>query len=111
MSLYNWNTELYKNVVKYFPKCWLRGKRGKRKLKHLSDAELSVCIGNSDIYPAGIQLVLNMGVLSINISGYDYGIYSHPVEDGKHVREYKNGPTGGQMGYYYPYKFRTIIFR
>ena len=77
----------------------------------MSDKELKICIENSDIYPAGIQILLNMGVLEFKNFGEYRGMYYHPIEECKHVRAYKSGPTGGQMGYYYPFKVRTLIFR
>ena len=110
MSLYQWNTQLYEKVSNIFPKCWLRGRKGRRILKHASDDELKMYIENVDIYLAGIQIILNMGVFEIKNYGMDYGIYYHPTEEGMHVREYKSGPTSGQMGYYYPFKRRTLMF-
>lgn len=77
----------------------------------MSDKELKICIENSDIYPAGIQILLNMGVLEFKNFGEVCGMYYHPIGDCKHVRDYKSGPTGGQMGYYYPFKRRTLIFQ
>ena len=52
-----------------------------------------------------------MGVIEFKNFGEGCGMYYHPIEDGKHVRAYKSGPTGGQMDYYYPFKERTLIFR
>ena len=77
----------------------------------MSDKGLKICIENSDIYTAGIQILLNMGIFEFKNFGEYCGMYYHPIEDCKHVRNYKSGPTGGQMGYYYPFKRRTLIFR
>ena len=54
MSLYQWNTQLYEKVSNIFPKCWLRGRKGRRILKHASDDELKMYIENVDIYLAAI---------------------------------------------------------
>ena len=111
MSLYKWDIKLYTLVSHYLPKCWLKGRKGRKLLPQMSDKELKICIENSDIYPAGIQILLNMGVLEFKNFGEGCGMYYHPIEDGKHVRAYKFGPTGGQMDYYYPFKRRALMFR
>lgn len=117
MTLYKWNTELYSTLNKYFPKCWIKAKHHLTyrnnfgELTILPSYELDRWIVNFDLYPAGMQIILNMGITEIKrFPGGDYSILPSPNEDCKHVREYRALSTGGQMGYYFPFKKRTLMF-
>ena len=125
MSLYKWSTELYNILKMYIPrsikskwkikKCFWKTKKHYNfgVLSRMSLSDLNTAIVNSDIYLAGIQLILNLGFTHIEHSPIgDYAMLSHPVEDGKHVREYRSNVGGGEMGYYYyPFKERTLMFK
>ena len=113
MALYQWNTEIYNITRKYFWKKWLKrgGPSPFGTLTVASAGELQTIISNIDIYPFGAQIIINLGVLGFDhFAGGDHSILPHPVEEGKHLREYIASPSGGQMGYLYPFKFRTAIF-
>ena len=114
MALYRWNTKLHNILKKYFPKFWLKKIHRYSsfgKIREVPLTELNTYVRNTDLYPVGIQVVLNLGAIEIDdFPGGDYGILPHPVEDGKHLREYESGPIEGHCGYFYPFKRRTLIF-
>jgi hypothetical protein len=80
-------------------------------LKRCSLTDFNALIENADIYFAGIQIILNLGVTEIiNFPSKSIGMFPHPYEDILHVKKYICTPNSGQMDYYYPFKKRTIMF-
>ena len=116
MTLYSWDTVLYDAIKAYFPRCFKSKWKEKRiynmgVLYRLPLEQLKVYVENTDIYFAGVQLVLNLGFTSIYHSPVEYGILPHPSEDLTHIKRYTCTPNGGQIDYYYPFKKRSVIFK